>query len=86
MVVTRWLKPRSSSRDRHLAATVRVLLLKHPNLGVVEPSVESKAGVVLLRGQVPTLRQKLLATMAAASVRGVAGVFNELEVCNTEES
>ena len=80
MVLTRLRRPRRSSRDRHIAATVRLALLKHPGVRVTESTVECKSGVVLLRGRVPTVRQKQLAAGVAASVRGVAGVFNELKV------
>jgi len=67
-------------RDRHLAATVKVRLLKHARLQITAPSVEVKAGVVLLRGSVRTRRQRLLAAGLVVSVPGVLGVFNELKV------
>jgi osmotically-inducible protein OsmY len=86
MMALKWRRtPRDSSRDRHLAATVQFVLLKHPDLRVVDPAVESKAAVLLLRGRVPTVRQKHLAGAVAASVRGVAGVFNQLRVVKARQ-
>lgn len=78
MPVLRMLQSRQ--RDRCLAARVKVHLLTHEELEITAPAVRVKAGVVLLRGSVPTRHQKLLAMDIAARVHDVVGVFNELTV------
>lgn len=70
--------PRLSKRC--LAARVKAHLLTQEELDIRALVVEVKAGVVLLRGLVPTCHQKVLAGCMAAGVRGVVGVFNELAV------
>ncbi|HUW10844.1 MAG TPA: BON domain-containing protein [Anaerolineae bacterium] len=80
MISSRRRGPRWRSRDRHLAATVKVRLESRDEMDICDLTVMVKAGVVLLQGRVPTAGQKGLATGAAASVRGVRGVFNELRV------
>jgi osmotically-inducible protein OsmY len=70
--------PRRSKRC--LAARIKAHLLTQEELDIRGLVVEVKAGVVLLRGLVPTRHQKALAGGMAAGVRGVVGVFNQLAV------
>lgn len=72
--------PQSRQRERCLAAKVKAHLLTRDELDIHALVVRVKAGVVLLRGLVPSRRQKVLAGAIARRVHGVVGVFNQLAV------
>jgi len=67
-------------RESCLVARVKGHLVRHEELDIRALVVQVRAGVVLLRGLIPTPHQKALAGAMARSVHGVAGVFNELTV------
>jgi osmotically-inducible protein OsmY len=71
--------PRSDSGDAAITEAVAVALKADPRLAGADIAVETKEGVVELRGSVGTLDARCSAEAAACSVRGVDRVVNRLE-------
>jgi osmotically-inducible protein OsmY len=63
-----------------VAQAAKNRLLKNPYFPVQDVSCEYHAGVLLLRGRVPTYYLKQMAQEAVAGVEGVEEVVNETEV------
>jgi len=66
--------------DRDLQEKVLQALEWEPGVDAAEVGVSVDDGVVTLRGEVGTLREKWLAERAARHVQGVRAVANDLEV------
>jgi osmotically-inducible protein OsmY len=66
--------------DNELQVRVFEELLSDPKLASASIAVAADGGVIVLRGTVETLRQKLEAQRAAERVNGVRKVDNDLEV------
>jgi len=66
--------------DMTITAAVNAGLAKDPDLSAVRINVDTKSGVVTLTGPAPTPVAKERATSIAQTVKGVAGVNNNLEV------
>jgi osmotically-inducible protein OsmY len=66
--------------DRELAGRVEAALAREPRVDAGGITVAAENGVVALAGAVDTYRDKMLADRAAAQVRGVTSVENNLEV------
>lgn len=68
------------SKDNHLQAAVLAELLWEPSITAAHVGVAANDGVVTLTGQVENYYQKHAAEKAAARVKGVKAVAQELEV------
>lgn len=66
--------------DAAITASVNASLAKDPDLSAMKINVDTKSGVVTLKGPAPTAAAKDRATSLAQAVDGVAGVNNNLEV------
>jgi osmotically-inducible protein OsmY len=71
--------PRSNSSDAAITDAVAAALKADPRLAVADIVVETREGVVELRGSAGTLGARCSAEAAACSVRGVDRVVNRLE-------
>ena len=68
------------SQDKELQESVMVELGWEPSVDAVNIGVTANAGVVTLTGHVPSFGQKVAAERAAARVKGVKAVAEEIEV------
>ncbi len=68
------------SQDRQLQEAVLAEFLWEPSVNAAHIGVTASAGIVTLSGQVPNYLIKLAAEHAAARVRGVKAVAQEIEV------
>ncbi len=68
------------SQDKELQESVMVELGWEPSVDTVNIGVTANAGVVTLTGHVPSFAQKVAAERAAARVKGVKAVAEEIEV------
>lgn len=66
--------------DMSITASVNAELAKDPDLSAAKINVDTTSGVVTLTGPAPTKAAKDRATALAQSVKGVAGVNNNLQV------
>jgi osmotically-inducible protein OsmY len=66
--------------DATITASVSAGLAKDPDLSAIKIDVDTKAGVVSLKGPAPTAAAKARAEEIAKSVQGVSSVNNLLEV------
>ena len=73
------MAPQGSSSDTAIAKAVLAALEADPRLAGADISVQTRHGVVELRGCVETLAARCSAESAACSVRGVERVVNRLE-------
>jgi osmotically-inducible protein OsmY len=76
----RWRKNKSTMTDDELRLDVAAELSLDPRTGGEAIRVSAANGAVTLEGAVGSLRLKQAASRAAARVRGVTGVVNELQV------
>src|ERR1017187_10710410 len=68
------------SEDRQLQEAVLAEFVWEPSVTAAHIGVAAENGVVTLTGHVPTYHAKHAAELAAARVRGVKGVAQEIEV------
>lgn len=68
--------------DAAITASVSAGLAKDPDLSAIKIDVDTKSGVVSLKGPAPTAAAKARAEEIAKSVQGVSSVNNLLEVRN----
>lgn len=66
--------------DATITAQVSAGLAKDPDLSAIKIDVDTKAGVVSLKGPAPTTVAKARAEEIARSVKGVTSVDNQLDV------
>lgn len=66
--------------DASLTASVKAALVKEPDLKSLGINVDSKAGTVVLKGEVKSLADKERAEQVASTVAGVNRVDNQLRV------
>lgn len=66
--------------DLGITAAVTGALAKDPNLSAFEIDVDTKSGVVILKGSAPTHSAREKAESIAKNVRGVISVNNQLTV------
>jgi len=74
------VKSPEPDRDAEMAEAVRLALQKDPELHPDRLQVSSRGGVVFLRGQVPSPRERACAENDAWFIDGVSGVENGIEV------
>jgi len=70
--------------DAWLSAKVKTTLLLHQNVSAMT-EVNTKDGIVTLKGDATSLAQKDLTTEYARDVEGVKDVWNDMRVVNTSE-
>jgi len=70
--------------DAWLSAKVKTTLLLHQNVSVMT-EVNTKDGIVTLKGDATSLAQKDLTTEYARDIEGVKDVRNEMRVVNTSD-
>ncbi len=68
------------SQDKELQESVMVELGWEPSIDAVHIGVAANTGVVTLTGRVQSFAQKVAAERAAARVKGVKAVVEEIEV------
>ena len=66
--------------DATITASVNAELAKDPKLSALKINVDTANGRVSLRGTAPDKDSRERATVLAASVKGVSGVDNQLQV------
>lgn len=66
--------------DAAITASVSTGLAKDPDLSAIKINVDTKGGVVTLRGPAPTAAAKGRAEQIAKGVQGVTSVDNQLDV------
>ncbi len=72
--------------DRDITEAVETALFLEPEVDLSHFIVDTKNGVVRLRGRVSSPREKELAIQAARDVAGVVEVVDEIEVVPTSPS
>lgn len=66
--------------DAAITAAVSAGLAKDPDLNATRIDVDTKGGIVMLKGPAPSAAAKIRATEIAKAVKGVGGVDNQLQV------
>jgi hyperosmotically inducible protein len=70
----------AENSDAWLTARVKTALLFHRNVSASQTKVDSKAGIVTLRGEADSVAQKDLTTEYAKDVEGVKDVDNKMTI------
>jgi hyperosmotically inducible periplasmic protein len=75
----------AENSDAWLNARVKTALLFHRNVSATQTDVDSKAGVVTLRGESDSMAQKDLTTEYAKDVEGVKEVDNKMTIAKNSK-
>jgi hyperosmotically inducible periplasmic protein len=75
----------AENSDAWLTARVKTALLFHRNVSATQTEVDSKAGIVTLRGEADSMAQKDLTTEYAKDVEGVKGVDNKMTIAKSSK-
>lgn len=72
----------TTASDAAVTARVKTALLKDPEISGLKIDVDTKNGVVTLKGKVASDAQGIKALQVASTIEGVAKVVNQLEVAS----
>jgi osmotically-inducible protein OsmY len=82
--------PETSSRtagekidDASITTQVKLALLFHKSTSAIETKIETRHGVITVRGQAKNAAEKQLVTKIAEDIHGVVGVQNEMTIEST---
>jgi osmotically-inducible protein OsmY len=73
-------KVADAAADASLTAKVKTALLSTPDVGGLKIDVDTKSGVVTLKGDVKSADEKSRAERVASAVEGVQSVVNDLRI------
>jgi hyperosmotically inducible protein len=73
-------REKSQTGDSWVTAKTKIALFADPRVKGSEINVETKAGVVMIRGKVDSEEAKMAAEQITKSINGAASVKNELQV------
>ncbi|HXK60334.1 MAG TPA: BON domain-containing protein [Acidobacteriota bacterium] len=81
-----WDTVKDASRNAVTTSKVKTALALSKNLSASDINVDSRDGVVTLRGQVPSQEARRLAEQIARDTEGVTNVNNQLSVVDSEQA